>query len=142
MRRGTAALVVALLLVIVPGTASAGDGDAGPTKLQPANISVPMNYFRDMLSGRSWLITSGLDPVFSTGLGNIKDAPPGSGGGSISTQAGGGGAALVPFRDPSAKFSRNILIPDDFSQFTFQTEPSIAVDPNDPDLHLRWPDPP
>ena len=135
MRRGTAALAAALLLAMVPGTTSAGDGDVGPTKLQPADISVPMDHFRDMLSGRSWLVTSGLDPVFSTGLGNIKDAPPGSGGGSISTQAGGGGAALVPFRDPSAKFSRNILIPNDFSQFTFQTEPSIAVDPNDPD-HL------
>ena len=27
------------------------------------------------------------------------------------------------------------MIPSDYSQFTFQTEPSIAVDPNDPD-HL------
>ena len=135
MRRGIAALAAALLLAIVPGTILAGEGEADLTKLQSADISVPTDYFRDMLSGRSWLITSGLDPVLSTGLGNIKDAPPGSGGGSTSTQAGGGGAALVPFRDPSAKFSRNILIPNDFSQFTFQTEPSIAVDPNDSD-HL------
>ncbi|MCZ6789279.1 MAG: hypothetical protein O7D33_04965, partial [Chloroflexi bacterium] len=54
---------------------------------------------------------------------------------TVQSQAGGGGAALVPFRDPSAKFSRNILIPEDFTSLTFQTEPSLAIDPKDPD-HL------
>jgi hypothetical protein len=45
------------------------------------------------------------------------------------------GAGLVPFRDPAPAFSRNILIPRDFSSAPLQTEPSIAVNPNDPD-HL------
>lgn len=45
------------------------------------------------------------------------------------------GAGLVPFRDPAPAFSRNILIPRDFSNAPLQTEPSIAVNPNDPD-HL------
>ena len=45
------------------------------------------------------------------------------------------GAGLVPFRDPAPAFSRNVLIPRDFSNAPIQTEPSIAVNPNDPD-HL------
>jgi len=45
------------------------------------------------------------------------------------------GAGLVPFRDPAPAFSRNILIPRDFSNAPLQTEPSIAVNPDDPD-HL------
>ena len=45
-------------------------------------------------------------------------------------QAGG---ALVPFRDPAPAFSRNILVTRDFSNAPIQTEPHIAVDPNDPD---------
>ena len=45
------------------------------------------------------------------------------------------GAGLVPFRDPAPAFSRNILIPRDFSNSPIQTEPHIAVNPNDPD-HL------
>ncbi len=46
-----------------------------------------------------------------------------------------GGVGLVPFRDPAPAFSRNILITRDFSDSPLQTEPSIAVDPNDPE-HL------
>ncbi len=101
--------------------------------MKPGELAAPTESFRKMLSGRSWLIASGLDPVLGVGLGDVKDAPPSSGGGSPASQAGGGGAALVPYRDPSAKFSRNVLIPNDFSQYTYQTEPSLAVDPKDPD---------
>jgi hypothetical protein len=66
----------------------------------------PFQPFSQMLSGRSWLVASG---------------------------QGGGGAALVPYRDPSAKFSRNILISEDFGDLPIQTEPHLAVNPNDPD---------
>lgn len=86
-----------------------------------------------MLSGRSWLVTNGLDPTLGIDLKNRGDSLSNSVSSAVHPQAGG--AALVPFRDPSAKFSRNILITEDFSPLTFQTEPSLAVDPNDPD-HL------
>ena len=46
-----------------------------------------------------------------------------------------GAAALVPYRDPSQKFSRNILITRDFGTTPVQTEPVLAVNPNDPE-HL------
>ena len=127
-------VLLVLLLVLLPVvTVQAGEGEVNLRALKPGELSAPMEFFRRMLSGRSWLITSGLDPVLGIGLGGTKAAPPSSGGGGPASQAGGGGAALVPYRDPSAKFSRNILIPNDFSQFPFQTEPSIAVDPKDPD---------
>ena len=126
-------LVVLLVSFLPVASAQAGEGDVDLRELKPGELSAPLEPFRRMLSGRSWLITSGLDPVLGIGMGGIKEAPPSSGGGSPASQAGVGGAALVPYRDPSAKFSRNILVPNDFSQLPFQTEPSLAVDPKDPD---------
>ncbi len=124
-----------LLLLIPVAAVYAGEGEEaiGQGKLGPWKMTSPTDAFSKMLSGRMWLITSGLDPVLGLGMGDVKDAPASSGEGSPASQAGGGGAALVPYRDPSAKFSRNVLIPTDFSSSTFQTEPSIAVDPKDPD---------
>ncbi len=126
-------LLIVLTAIVPMAATQAGEGGAELRQLKPGELTAPLEQFREMLSGRSWLITSGLDPVLGIGLDGRKEAPPSSGGGSPSWQAGGGGAALVPFRDPSAKFSRNVLIPNDFSQSPFQTEPSIAVDPKDPD---------
>ncbi len=127
------ALLMLLFLLLPLTTVYAGEGEADLRKVKPGELTAPGEYFRKMLSGRMWLITSGLDPVLGLGLGDTKEAPASSGGGSPVAQAGGGGAALVPYRDPSAKFSRNVLIPTDFSSSTYQTEPSIAVDPKDPD---------
>lgn len=41
----------------------------------------------------------------------------------------------VPFRNPAPAFSRNLLITRNYGYTPFQTEPSLAVDPTDPD-HL------
>lgn len=41
----------------------------------------------------------------------------------------------VPFRNPAPAFSRNLLITRNYGYSPFQTEPTIAVDPTDPD-HL------
>ena len=41
----------------------------------------------------------------------------------------------MPFRSPAPAFSRGILVTRDLGGAPFQTEPSLAVDPNDPD-HL------
>lgn len=41
----------------------------------------------------------------------------------------------VPFRNPAPAFSRNLLITRNFGYAPYQTEPTIAVDPTDPD-HL------
>ena len=46
-----------------------------------------------------------------------------------------GAAALVPYRSPTQKFSRNILLSRDMGPTPIQTEPALAVNPNDPE-HL------
>ena len=122
-------LVLIAALALMPLTSGADEGVVDLTQINPDELMMPLASIRDRLSGRSWLITTGQDPAMGIGLDGGLSIPSTSIGGSPPQQAGGGGAALVPFRDPSAKFSRNILIPSDFSQFTFQTEPSIAVDP-------------
>ncbi len=58
----------------------------------------------------------------------------------LSAVAGSGGDEpsanqQVPFRNPAPGFSRNLLISRNFGYSPFQTEPHMAVDPNDPD-HL------
>ena len=117
------------------------------------NVNVaPFTYltpFTELLSSSIGIMARGLDPRGPTTLANrtrnnvapppglawesvpevyvAPSAPPGA---PVSQ-----GAGLVPFRDPAPAFSRNVLIPRDFSNAPIQTEPSIAVNPNDPD-HL------
>ena len=133
-----AAILSLALLVSLISTQGilADEGTVGDIRrLAPGEMVGPSEHVRNLLSGRPWLITNGLDPALGMGLESSRDIAPNSSLRTVQPQAGGGGAALVPFRDPSAKFSRNILIPEDFSALTFQTEPSIAIDPKDPD-HL------
>ncbi|MBI4199473.1 MAG: exo-alpha-sialidase [Chloroflexi bacterium] len=132
---GVAVVLVALMSALFPTSALAGEGDMELGGIFPGRLAFPQEPVSRMLSGRAWLVASGLDPAVRLGQGDLREAPPSSGEGSSLAQLGGGGAALVPYRDPSAKFSRNILVPEDFSQFPYQTEPSLAMDPKDPD-HL------
>ncbi len=95
--------------------------------------------FKDNLSGSAWLMTTGLDPRITDVKGNPLGAefPPSQTKvrGILPQSGGGGQGPLVPYRSPSPKFSRNILVTRDFSRVPFQTEPHLAVDPKDPE-HL------
>ena len=85
-----------LVIVLLPlSAAQAGEGGGDVSQLKLGELASPTKEFSKMLSGRSWLITSGLDPVLGIGLGDVKEAPQGSGSGSPAQQ-GAGGAALVP----------------------------------------------
>lgn len=81
-----------------------------------------------VLSGSVWTKVEGILPTGATRSEEVVKEK-----GDARAQAVGGGAVLVPYRSPSPKFSRNILISRDFSHYPYQTEPSIAVDPNNPD---------
>ncbi len=119
--------MLALLLVVPVGILAK---DHKPERAIGPNLLAPFGPARALLSGRFWLISSGSDE-FSFLL-DRKDLPDGLEG--IRAQAPGAGAVgLVPFRDPAAKFSRNILITEDFSGLPLQTEPHLAVNPKDPD---------
>lgn len=93
-------------------------------------ILVPLQA--EVLSGRSWLVSSGQDPAVTLGPGGKE----GDSGGGVRFQAAGAGAvALIPYRDPSTKFSRTVLLSRDLGRIPFQTEPNLAIDPKDPN-HL------
>jgi hypothetical protein len=91
------------------------------------------------LSSSSWLATNAIDPEAGDKL--IEQDPlagwetplgPGpTGGASYSSSA----IQQVPFRNPAPSMSRNLLITRQLGYQTIQTEPSIAVDPTDPE-HL------
>ena len=133
-------LTLLLLTASLPSTALA-DGERGQPDLSPHSSlqpSVLMEPIREHLSGAAWLVASGLDPRLSAVKGNplgsaFPSQEPSVRG--VSPQAGGGQGPLVPYRSPSPKFSRNILVTRDFSQFPYQTEPHLNVNPKDPE-HL------
>ena len=107
--------------------------DIFPRPLGSSNLLEPIG---DLLSGRASLIARGMDPGFGDGEVAKPGDPDGSDpatGPSPVTQ--GASAALVPYRQPGPAFSSNVLITRDFSNSPYQTEPHLAVDPNDSD-HL------
>lgn len=117
------------------------------------NVNVaPFTYltpFTELLSSSVGIMARGLDPrgplTMANRTRNSYAPPPGLAWESVPevymapsappAAPVSQGAGLVPFRDPAPAFSRNILIPRDFSNSPIQTEPHIAVNPNDPD-HL------
>ena len=120
---------------------------AEASALAPSPFTL-LTPIRQMLSSRLWLMASGLDarpPTFrgsgTTGVrpgfsfGNLAEVFVAPGVPQTSAPAAPSGQALVPFRDPAPAFSRDILISRDFSNAPLQTEPHIAVNPNDPE-HL------
>ncbi|MES0329567.1 MAG: hypothetical protein ABUK06_04705, partial [Dehalococcoidales bacterium] len=127
--------VIFLSVLITP--AMVGAGAKSKAELAgPIMLDAPVTFLHpEYLSSSAWLALTGQDPalglekrVYGEGL---KDASSGS-----ALQAVGGAAsALIPFRSPAAKFSRNILISQDLGRYPYQTEPHISVNPNDPD-HL------
>ncbi|MBI3116843.1 MAG: exo-alpha-sialidase [Thaumarchaeota archaeon] len=93
------------------------------------NLLLPMG---NLLSGASAFAVEGTDFRL---FGSWSRSPGGSGTESGSPILQAASAALVPFRSPTQKFSRNVLLTRDYGQFPLQTEPSIAVNPKNPD-HL------
>lgn len=120
-------LSVLLLLAGLAATAFSARAETPFLKRRlAAEVLVP--FQPEVLSGRPWLIASGQDPALklAPGVGPAEY-------GEISLQAPGpGAAALIPYRDPSAKFSRTILLSRDLGRLPFQTEPHLDVNPKDP----------
>ncbi len=152
--RGVRVLAAGLAALLL-GAALAGAQSRVPEPRQPTDRSVhllrSMTPAKDFMSGRAWLTLEGIDPglyirpgyntLTRMDFGAIGDhlyTPPNLPEGSAAPiqspalQAMGGGL-LVPFRDPAPAFSRDVLITRDFSQAPIQTEPHIAVNPNDSD---------
>lgn len=76
----------------------------------------------DLVSGRVWLNLKKLDPIHAAGQYR-----------EYALQAPGAGPVLIPFREPSPKFSRNVIVSYSLGKYPYQTEPIIAVNPTNPD---------
>jgi hypothetical protein len=128
--------------LLITGVAGPAFGSApvevrsSPQRPTSANAIDLLKPAGELLSGRPWLLTEGLDPSLLRRPGSDPltrlDWEQLQGQPSPITQAAGGGA-LVPYRDPGPAFSRNLLVTRDFGTVPYQTEPHLAVDPNDPE---------
>jgi len=133
-RRALAVLSAILGLLMIVPSAQAETGS--PKKITSLVLLPPQ---QELLSGRAWLVFSGRDPtlhpepVMRPGGEAEQKLRQGAGLGEFLLQAPGAAAtALIPYRDPSAKFSRNVLVSRDKGRAPIQTEPHLAVDPKDP----------
>jgi hypothetical protein len=160
MRRVARVFTLALLLALIASIAAVGAGADEhdvrvPTTPERPGSAPDLELIapaKDVLSGRPWLLAEGIDPGLTRrpgwdaltrmdwrDLDTVFAEPPVPRGRQGGMQAGptmqapGGAGALVPFRDPAPAFSRDVLITRDFSQSPFQTEPHLAVNPNDPE---------
>jgi len=128
----------------LPEPPKGGDPGEASEQSSPFDKFKMMEPIQNYLSGSMQMITKGIDnrafirgESFRTPDGvdfSKVQSPLNVGLNSPALQAAGPGV-LVPYRDPSPSFSRGLLVTRDFSARTLQTEPSIAVNPQDPD-HL------
>lgn len=120
------------------------DGSAGGGTVvighEQLNLMAPI---QDLISGPGWLMARGLDvrpntdlpewnPLTRQSLDQLTNPLAGL---NAPLNQGGAPGVLVPYRDPAPSFSRTLLVTRDYSDRTLQTEPDIAVNPQDPD-HL------
>ncbi len=129
-----AAVALTPLLALAPSVAPSA-AHAQNADVEFGNLGL-LSLVKDDLSGAAWLRANGLDPRASARPNRSQrrqmlDAPDFFTRGLAAPQAQGGGV-LVPFRDPAPAFSRSVLLTRDVSRTPVQTEPSIAIHPNDP----------
>ncbi len=135
--RLAALIALVILLVVMPGSVSAGnERQAGLSYPQPLGGSIDVPFMK-YLSGSSWVVMKGFDPRINDSKGHpLADIHPSEQvtvRGISQQPSSAGQGPLVPYRSPSPKFSRNILVTRDFSGYPYQTEPSLAVNPKDPE---------
>lgn len=134
---GGAALLLALSLIAPWSTLAQESDRRSPIPLDGFTSTRPIN---DALSSAAWSVVNGYDPRFASiqterGTNASDLTAAGSGGGGNGNFGAGGLNQQVPFRNPAPAFSRNLIVTRQVGLFPIQTEPNIAVDPEDPE-HL------
>lgn len=115
--------------------------ERGKVSKNPANIQNLSAPIADVISGPAWLMAHGVDnrawmdrPGWNTlTRQDVAGTVTALNADNPAQLQGAGLGVLVPYRDPAPAFSRDLLITRDFSNSPLQTEPDIAVNPNDPD---------
>ncbi|HIC88568.1 MAG TPA: hypothetical protein EYP04_04100 [Anaerolineae bacterium] len=140
-------LVLCLMLAIAaPAAPISAEGGPGVAmrleRPKPGGDVVNlMQPIQDLISGPGWLMAQGLDPrpwLDRPGWDPLKrlkweQAGPPLSGDQSPAQQGIGPGPLVPYRSPAPAFSRDLLVTRDYSKQPLQTEPHLAVNPQDPD---------
>ncbi len=116
MRKASIVLITLLLLLPPLYTVYGYDeGAVGPAELRLIEPAV------ELMSGGLWLRLKGGEEFLLTGVraasASPSQAPP----------------IQIPFRSPSPKFSRNLIVTTDIGRIPYQNEPHIAVNPRDSD---------
>ena len=131
------AIILLISLLMMPASLVYGKSD--PELGFPRDIARSPHLLApiaEMLSGSVWLEVRDT-PSLPGPYGRLPDqSAPGANTGIFESNdltLQGGGAGLVPFREPSAKFSRNVIVTQDLGAYPYQNEPSIAVNPLDRD---------
>ena len=133
---GWVACLALVTLVLPLATTVLAEEGGGAIPVGDFSLLEPI---RNQLGGASWAAASGYDPrLWSVPTGgaarNVVDWNAYSG----APAAAPGGVAYqpqVPFRSAAPAFSRNQIVTRQLGLFPLQTEPHIAVNPNDPE-HL------
>jgi len=126
------ALLILATLALLSGTLAAPVAASDPPRNKTTFEGIIGANQPQNLSGSAYLYITHQNPSLVGFINGQSLKTPASN----STQAvGGASAALIPYRSPAAKFSRNLLISRDYGHVTYQTEPHISVNPKDPN-HL------
>lgn len=130
----------ALAEIPIPEQPTGGEG--GEAERDPITLLKPLQPIQNVLSGSASLIAKGIDNRMLIGEEGFR-TPDGVNFGAVDSPLnvgrnapllqGAGIGVLVPYRDPAPAFSRSLLVTRDFSERTLQTEPTLAVNPSDPD---------
>jgi hypothetical protein len=113
--------VLFLILLLIMSQSALGS-TASPFFTQKESLLAAV---ADYLSGPVWLNLRGLDPIH-TGKYYAE--------GSDMMQAPGvGGPIFIPYREPTPKFSRNVIVSYDLARYPYQAEPHIVSNPSNPD---------
>jgi hypothetical protein len=128
-----------VLTVALPADEGEGEGGVESKAISLGSSTALLAPVGRTLSGRTWLLTEGLDPGLRRRPGsdpltrlNWRELEQSFGAGASPTLQAAGGGFLVPYRSAAPAFSRDILISRDFSSIPIQTEPNIVLSPDDP----------
>jgi len=123
-------LIILLSSLVLPAVVGAAESERESLESKRSEPSSKLMPATEFMSGASALSIEGLD--VRVGLSKEGDLKSSVSDSRSPVMQGGAAAALVPFRSPTARFSRNILITRDLGATPVQTEPHLAVDPLDP----------
>jgi len=117
------AVLAALLIAALPAS-TAQNMSESPGKWEGVKGIRLLEPAIELMSGGLWLRLSGGGAL----AGAEVTAIPASSSSPLQAPP-----IQIPYRSPSPKFSRNLIVTSDMGRYPYQNEPHVAVNPRDPD---------